>query len=137
MTSGKIQLEIVTPSRLFFSGEVESVTLPGIEGYMGILPQHAPLLSELKTGLISYLHEGRQVTIFNRWGFVEVLPDRVAVLSDLVETADEIDVERARQDKESAEQILAEKSAEIDYKAALASLEQAVARLEVAGKAEK
>jgi F-type H+-transporting ATPase subunit epsilon len=71
-----IRLEIVTPDRFFFHGEVESVTVPALAGYLGILPGHAPLISELRIGIISYRTIGKEeVRLFCSWGFVEVLPD--------------------------------------------------------------
>ena len=134
-TSAKtLALEIVTPERLLFSGEVEKVTVPGIEGYLGILPGHAPLLSELKIGIISYRQAGEDSHLFCGWGFVEVLPDRVSVLAELVEEPAEIDVEMARADKERALRLLQSKEAGTDYADALLVLERAVTRLEAAQK---
>ena len=95
-----IQLEIVAPDRLVFSGEVQEVTIPGAEGYLGILPGHAPLLSELKTGIISYPEDGDRVQLFCSSGFAEVLPDRVIVLAEEVESPEMIDGAQARADRE-------------------------------------
>ncbi|RPJ62351.1 MAG: F0F1 ATP synthase subunit epsilon [Acidobacteria bacterium] len=130
-----IHLEIVTPDRFFFRGEVEAVTVPGVTGYLGILPGHAPLLSELRIGVISYRTAGEEVRLFCSWGFVEVLPDRVSVLAEIIEKPEEIDVARARQKKEEAEKLLRSKSPDVDYGQAVISLEKATTRLEVAGAA--
>ena len=126
-----IQLEIVAPDRLVFSGEVQEVSIPGAEGYLGILPGHAPLLSELKTGIISYPDGGDQVRLFCSSGFAEVLPDRVIVLAEEVESPEQIDGSRARADKKKAEQLLRSRDPGTDYAAALTLLEQASARLQL------
>jgi len=131
-----IHLEIVTPDRFFFRGEVEAVTVPAVTGYLGILPGHAPLLSELRIGVVSYKAAGQEVSLFCSWGFVEVLPDRVSVLAEIIEKPEEIDVARARQKKEEAEKLLSSKSPDVDYGKAVISLEKATTRLEVAGAAQ-
>ena len=128
---GAIQLEIVAPDRLVFSGEVQEVTIPGAEGYLGILPGHAPLLSELKTGIISYPEGGDRVQLFCSSGFAEVLPDRVIVLAEEVESPDQIDGAQARADREKAQRMLRSRDPGTDYGAALTLLEQASARLQL------
>jgi len=138
MASGfpkKIRLEIVTPERLMFSGEVDEVTVPGIKGALGILPGHAPLLSELKIGIITYKESGDATRLYCGWGFVEVLSDQVAILAEAAETPDQIDLEQAQQEKTRAEALLRSKDHRTDYKEALHVLEQAVTRIEVAGSA--
>jgi len=128
-----LHLEIVTPDRFFFRGEVESVTVPGVSGYLGILPGHAPLLSELRIGTISYrTPRGADVSLFCSWGFVEVLPASVSVLAEIIERPEEIDVPRARLKKEQAEKTLRSKAPGTNYEEAMISLEKANARLEVA-----
>ena len=126
-----IQLEIVAPDRLVFSGEVQEVTIPGAEGYLGILPGHAPLLSELKTGIISYPEGEDRARFFCSSGFAEVLPDRVIVLAEEVESPEEIDGVQARADREKAEQLLRSRDTGTDYGAALTLVAQASARLEL------
>ncbi|MDA2928551.1 F0F1 ATP synthase subunit epsilon [Acidobacteria bacterium AH-259-O06] len=133
----RIELEIVTPDRLFFSGEVDEVTLPGAQGYFGILPGHAALLSELDIGVISYRRGTDEFHLFCSWGFVEVLPDRVSVLAEAAESPDQIDVEQAKADKERAEQVLRSREAETDYTKATVTLREAVARLDVAERTAK
>ena len=128
-----IQLEIVAPDRLVFSGEVREVTIPGAEGYLGILPGHAPLLSELKTGIISYPEGEDRVELFCSSGFAEVLPGRVIVLAEEVESPEMIDGDQARADREEAEQLLRSRDPGTDYAAALTQLEQASARLQLVG----
>ncbi len=129
----KINLEIVTPARQLFCGDVDVVFVPGREGYLGILPGHAPLLSELKVGVISYSVEGEEHRLFSGPGFVEVLPERVSVLVEMAELPNEIDIERAREDRERADSLLQSKSVETDFRSALELRESAVARIETAG----
>src|SRR5512135_3412299 len=90
-----IQLVIVTPERNLVSQEVDEVTLPGVEGYLGILPGHTPLLTSLNIGEIKYRHGSTVKYLFVSWGFVEVLPDRVTILADVAEPSEDIDVAAA------------------------------------------
>lgn len=128
----KIELEIVTPDRLLFSGQVDAVTVPGLRGYMGILPGHAPLLSELKTGIISFTHNGQQTHLYCGWGFVEVLPDQVSVLTESAAKPKEIDVAQASANLEQAEKMLRSHDVCADYQAAMRLWEESTARLEAA-----
>ena len=128
-----IKLEIVVPDGLVFSGEVDEVTLPGAGGYLGILPQHAPLLSELRVGILSY-RVGADVTeFFCRAGFAEVLADKVTVLAESAESADQVDADQAQEDKEQAQRVLAANDPDTDYDEAMLLLEQAEARLQLLG----
>lgn len=129
-----MELEIVTPEQLLFSGEVDEVVVPGSQGYLGILPGHAPLLSELQIGIISYRQESQEYEVFCSWGFVEVLPDRVSVLAELAESPDAIDVEQARAHRTRAEQLLSSDDPETDYAQALLDLREAEFRLDLAEK---
>ncbi len=131
---GRIELEIVTPDQLFFSGEVDEVIVPGSEGYLGILPGHAPLLSELQSGILSYRQESQEFRLFCSWGFVEVLPNRVSVLAEVAESPHQIDVEQARDQYERAAQLLSSRDQDADYAQALLDLRAAEVRLEVAEK---
>ena len=130
----KIELEIVTPERLFFSGEVDEVNVPGAEGYLGILPGHAPLLSELRIGVISYRQGSQESQLFCSWGFAEVLPDRVSVLVEVAGSPDQIDVERAKAQKEEAEKLLRSLDEDLDYAQIMDTLQQAEVQLELAEK---
>ncbi len=127
-----IHLEIVTPEKQLFSGPVLSVTLPSSTGYLGILPGHAPLLTELGIGDISYTTGSRTEYIACSWGFAEVLPDRVIVLAQTAEAAAEIDVPRAERARARAEKILYSKDPNFDYVRARLSLLRAISRLGVA-----
>lgn len=132
----KLHLEIVTPDRQLFRGQVDRVEIPGREGYMGILPGHAPLLSELKIGVITYVQDGKAEKIFCGWGFTEVLSDQVSILTEIAETEEEIDVEEARQEKEQAQKVLQSRSTpDVDYGEVLERLNMATSRLDVVSEA--
>ena len=125
-------LQVVTPERSVLHEEVDEILLPGSQGYLGVLPGHTPLLTSLKIGEIKYRKGGKTAFLAVSWGFVEVLPDKVTVLADLAERPEEIDVESAREAKDRAEKML--RDPEADFKAAMAALEQALVRLQVAAK---
>ena len=127
-------LRVVTPDRQIVREDVEEAQIPGKEGYMGILPGHAPLISELKIGEISY-RKGREVRhLAVTWGFVEVLPEQTTVLAETAERADEIDVSRAQSAKERAERLLKNPNPDTDISRATVALERALIRLQVASK---
>ncbi len=128
----KIQLEIVTPEKALFSGEVDGVTVPSTQGCLGILPGHAPLLAELGIGNISYRIGERDEYLACSWGFVEVLPERVVVLAQSAEPASDIDVKRAEQARSRAERRLASKDPNFDFARAELAMLRAVARLDAA-----
>ena len=129
----KIRLEIVTPERLLLSEEVDEVTIPGSEGYLGVLPGHLPLLTMLGIGVLSYRIGTQKHELAVSNGFAEVLGDRVIILAESVERPHEINVERAREAKQKAEKLLMSKE-QIDVDAAMASLLKATTRLKVAEK---
>ena len=122
--------------RVLVSFGVILLLVPGKEGELGILPGHAPLLSQLKVGELSYRLGNLTHFLAINWGFVEVLPDRVIILAQTAERAEEIDVERARQAKQRAEGRLSKVSdSEIDMERARIALERSLIRLQVAGRA--
>ena len=126
------ELEIVTPERLVVRDRVEEMQLPGRDGYLGILPGHAPLITELGIGQISYRENGRSRYLAVAWGFAEVLLDRVSVLAETAERAEEIDVRRAEEAMKRAEQRLRSGDPKIDCVRAQYALTRAATRLEVA-----
>jgi len=126
------QLEIVTPEKLVVKEAVEEAQIPGLDGYLGILPGHAPLITELGVGVITYRAGGTTKTLSVAWGFAEVLQDKVTILAETVERPDEIDVARAQQAKERAEQLLKSNDPELDYDRAQDDLRRAETRLKVA-----
>lgn len=127
-----LELEIVTPERLVERDTVREVQIPGKDGYLGILPGHAPLITELGVGEITYHGDGMKYHIAVAWGFAEVLPDKVTILAETAERAQDIDVERARKAKQRAEERLRSASGEVDYNRALIALDRANTRLQVA-----
>jgi F-type H+-transporting ATPase subunit epsilon len=129
----KILLQVVTPQRLVVREEVDYVLLPGSEGYLGALPGHTPLLTSLKIGVIEYRTGTVSKYLAVSWGFVEILPDKVTVLADLAEKAEEIDVERARRAQERAQATL--RNPDANFLLQQTALEKALVRLQVASKA--
>ena len=126
-------LEIVTPERLAFSEEVDSVQVPGIDGELGILPHHAPLVSLLGVGELRIRKGGTEELFAVAGGFLQVRPDKVVVMAETADLASEIDLERAEQARRDAERILAEGAREgADLGAARAALAQALLRIRVA-----
>jgi F-type H+-transporting ATPase subunit epsilon len=129
------QLEIVTPERLVVNDRAEEMQLPGRNGYLGILPGHAPLITELGVGEISYRNGARTEHLAVASGFAEVLPDRVTILAETAEKAHDIDIPRAERAKQGAEQGLQKSSDDHDVRRCQVKLERAIIRLQVAGKA--
>jgi F-type H+-transporting ATPase subunit epsilon len=127
-----IELEIATPERQLVREEVTEVQLPGKSGYMGILPGHAALLGELGTGFLSYMVGGRKRYLSVQGGFVEVLADHVRVLANSAERAEEIDVERAKDDLKKAQEWVINPALGVDPAVALDSLAWAQARVDAA-----
>jgi F-type H+-transporting ATPase subunit epsilon len=126
------QLEIVTPSRLLVKEAAEEAQVPGLSGYLGILPGHAPLISELAVGVLTYKASGTTHTLSVAWGFMEVLPDKVTILAEAAERPPEIDTERALKSKDRAEQRLKSNDPQVDYTRAEDALQRAETRLNVA-----
>jgi F-type H+-transporting ATPase subunit epsilon len=130
-----LHLQIVTPDKKLVDEQTDQVQIPGKSGYLGILPGHAPLLTELMIGEISYSKGGTMVYLAVSWGFAEVLPDKVTILADTAERAQDIDVQRAQEAKAKAEEELRNPSQEMDYDAVNRALRRAEVRLEVAARA--
>ncbi len=134
--SDTFQLEIVTPEKKVVDTAAEEVQIPGKNGYLGVLPGHAPLISELAVGEITYRAGAEEQRLAVAWGFVEVLPDKVTILAESAERPSEIDVERARKAKARAEQRLTSGDTSVDVERSLDALHKAETRLEVAGNKE-
>ena len=139
----KLTLEIVTPDRALIREEVDEVVVPGTEGELGVLPGHTPLVSSLKIGELWYRQGQERHYLAVAFGFVEVLPDRVTVLADVGERAQEIDVQRAERAKQRAEELLAQAQAptpqltavDFDIERARIALLKSLIRLQVASRA--
>jgi len=130
-----IRIDIVTAERLVFSQDADVVIVPGIEGEMGILPHHAPIMTMIKPGEVLIRKGTEEYSLAVSGGFLEVKPDHITILADAAERADEIDIARAEAAKKRAEERLAGKTvAEIDSANVEAALRRALARLKVAEK---
>jgi F-type H+-transporting ATPase subunit epsilon len=136
----KLTLEIVTPDRALLREEVDEVVVPGSQGEFGVLPGHTPLLATLKIGELWYRQGQEKHYLAIAFGFVEVLPDRVTVLAQVGERAQEIDVQRAERAKQRAEQRLAQAQPHLtqidfDIERARIALMKSLLRLQVASRA--
>jgi F-type H+-transporting ATPase subunit epsilon len=128
----KIQLEIVTPDRPLVREEVEEIQVPGAEGYLGVLPGHTPLLATLKVGELWYRIGQEKHFLAVAGGFVEILPDRVNILAQIAERAQDIDLARAEAAKRRAE---AQPPPDFDFERARVALMKSLVRLQVATRA--
>ena len=129
------QIEIVTPEKLVVKDEAEEAQIPGKNGYLGILPGHAPLISELGVGEITYRKGGTTTHLSVAWGFAEVLSDKLTILAEVAERAEEIDITRANKARDRAEEQLKSSNPETDFESAKSALARAETRLKVAEKA--
>jgi F-type H+-transporting ATPase subunit epsilon len=127
-----IRLDIVTAERMVFSEDVDLVVAPGVEGELGILPHHTPLMTMLQPGELRVKKGGEEVSLAVSGGFLEVRPDRVIVLADAAERADEIDLARAEEAKRRAQERLSQHIPDIDAARADAALRRSLARISVA-----
>ena len=130
-----LQLEIVTPDRSLVREEVDEVQLPGSEGYLGVLPGHTPLLATLKVGELWYRTGQEKHFLAIASGFGEVLPDRVSVLAQIAERAQDIDVARAEAARKRAEERLTKGAADMDIERARIALLKSLIRVQVASRA--
>jgi F-type H+-transporting ATPase subunit epsilon len=125
----KLQVEMVTAEGRVLSEEADFVVAPGIEGDLGVLPRHIPLLTPLRTGEVMVRNDGHEQFFFVAGGFLEVLPDKVVILADAAERAEDIDESRAEQARQRARELLTHDAGDAE---AAAMLERAVFRLRVA-----
>jgi len=132
--SNTFHLEIVTPEKMIVRDEAEEMQIPGKSGYLGILPGHAPLITELSSGELSYRNGSQTHRYAVVWGFAEILPDKVTVLAEAAERPEDIDVSRAQSAKKQAEEHLKTGKSEDDFTRAEEELKAAETRLEVAGR---
>ena len=129
-----IDLEIVTPDKLLVREQVDEVEIPGSEGYFGVLPGHTPLLASLAVCELWY-RKGQEKTYLSvAFGFAEVLPERVTILAQIAERAEDIDPARAEEARKRAEARLVQPKAEVDYERARAALVKSLTRLQVASR---
>jgi len=126
-----LRLEFVTPERSIVHLDVDEVEIPGEEGYFGVLPGHAPLLAALKVGELWYRTGSEKRYAFVDGGFAEVVGDRVSILAQVAEHAEDIDVERAEAARRKAEAVLSRPTSDMDFERARIALVRAIARLQV------
>lgn len=126
----KLDVHVVTAEReVFVDGEVDEVVVPGIDGELTVLPEHAPLLTMVKPGVMLIRKAGEDIDLAITGGFLEVRADRVTILADAAERADEIDAARAEEARRQAERQLEERDSAVDLAAAAASLQKALMRI--------
>jgi F-type H+-transporting ATPase subunit epsilon len=126
----QVLLEVAVPERLLVQENVDRVQIPAASGYLGVLPGHAPLMSELGTGVLSFKSGSETRYMALNGGVLEVLPDHVRVLADTAEWAEEIDVQRAELARKRANDLLQRHDMEIDVERAQRAIHRAQARLE-------
>jgi F-type H+-transporting ATPase subunit epsilon len=133
-----LHLEVVAPDRKVLEALAEEVVLPGKLGYLGVRPGHTPLLTELAVGELSYRHGGTTRYLACSAGFAEILPDRVSVLAEAAERAEEIDVARAEASRERAREGMAQikDASDAEFRRFQARLQRAVSRIAVSEKRE-
>ncbi|MCH8297365.1 MAG: F0F1 ATP synthase subunit epsilon [Chloroflexi bacterium] len=124
-----MMLEIITAERQVYSDEVDMVIAPGVDGQLGILPKHAPLMTMLKPGELTVRKNGEDIYVALSGGFMEVLGNRVVVLADACERSDEIDEERAQQAMQRAQERLASQGSDMESQKALAAFQRAQVRI--------
>src|SRR5205809_2431275 len=130
-----LELQIVTPDKLLVTEQVDEVEIPGAEGYFGVLPGHTPMLATIQVGELWYRKGTEKVYLSIAFGFAEVLPDRVTILAQLAEKADEIDIARAEAAKKRAEERLTKSTVDMDFERARIAMMKALIRLQVATRA--
>ena len=127
-----LTLQIITPERVVFEEEnVDSLTVPGAEGELTILPEHAALMTALRPGPVVMRRGGEEIDLALSGGFMDVRDDKIILLADTAERSDEIDAARAEEARERAREMIAGRDTSIDFARALAALERAQARLRV------
>jgi F-type H+-transporting ATPase subunit epsilon len=130
-----LQLQIVSADRSLVNEQVDEVQIPGADGYLGVLPGHTPLLTTLQVGQLWYRQGQEKHYLSIAFGFAEIQPDRVTILAQIAERADEIDVARAEQAKKRAEERMSKPTVDMDFERARIALLKALARLQVASRA--
>ena len=128
--AGKLKLDVAVPERQLLSEDVDAVQVPAADGSLGVLPDHAPLMTQLGSGVLSYQAAGQTRYMALTGGVMEVLPDHVRVLADTAEWADEVDVNKAEEARRRANDMLQSHQMENDVERANRAIRRAEARLE-------
>lgn len=129
-----LTIELVTPDRSVVHEEVDEIQIPGAQGYLGVLPGHTPLLTTLQVGELWFRQGEEKVFVSVAFGFAEILPDRVIILAQLAERAEEIDIARAEAAQARARERLNTPTAEVDFERARIALMKSLIRLKVASR---
>jgi F-type H+-transporting ATPase subunit epsilon len=129
-----LTLEIVTPDRAVVRESVDEIQIPGSEGYLGVLPGHTPLLTTLQVGELWFRQGDDRCYVSVAFGFAEILPDRVTILAQVAERAEEVDVDRAQEAARRSRDRLTRAPVELDFERARVSLMKSLIRLQVASK---
>lgn len=127
-------LEIITSNRIFFKGDCEHLVITAIDGHLGILAGHEPLVTCLPTGELKYMVEGEWKYAAISEGFIEVLPDRAVILADSCELPEEIDIKRAEEERDRAQEMLRQQQSIREYYETQAALNRAINRLKISQK---
>jgi F-type H+-transporting ATPase subunit epsilon len=130
-----LQLQIVSADRSLVNEQVDEVQIPGAGGYLGILPGHTPLLTTLEVGTLWYRQGSEKHYLLIAFGFAEIQPDRVTILAQTAEKAEEIDLGRAESAKKRAEERLSKPTTDMDFERARIAMLKALVRLQVASRA--
>ena len=133
MAENAINFEVVTPEKVIFSGNIDSLIVPAALGYLGVLANHAPLVTALEIGVVTYRQDGKPKKMAISGGFLEVVNNKAVVLAHTAEEGEKIDVSRAQSAKERAEKRLSERSADLDVLRAELALKRAICRIKAAG----
>lgn len=129
----KIKLDVVTPEKLVYSEKIDKLEGPAIDGLIGIWPKHAPLVTAMKIGVVKVVKDGEEIQIAISDGFMEVQPDRINLVVRTAELPEEIDIDRAKNARDRAEEKLEKDRDNIDFAKAEAAYDRALARLKAAG----
>ncbi len=127
-------LEVLTPERKFFTGEVDGITFKSVDGEMGVLARHAPTVVAVNVGTLKINTQGKWIEAVVTEGFAKIMPDRVVILTDTAEYPEEIDINRAREARMRAEEKLQRKLSQMEYMRSKAALARAMARLKITNK---
>lgn len=132
MADKTIKFEVVTPERVILSADVESLVVPAALGYLGVLPNHAPLVTGLDIGVIKFKQDGKTKKMAISGGFMEVINNKAVVLADTAELGEKIDLHRAEEAKERARKLLSEHAQDLDVMRAELALKRAISRIKAA-----
>lgn len=127
-------LEIIAADRIFFEGDVEHLVITALDGLLGILPGHEPLVTSLPTGELKYMVDGKWHYAAISEGFIEVMPDFAVILADSCELPEEIDIKRAEEAKKRAEERMRQKQSIMEYYQTQTALNRAMNRLKISQK---